>query len=647
MNNYAQKRGKVMNIQMQVSGLIMLICLLYFVLRQKTVGLYTEKVFLRILIISMLCVSFDIISVIAIHFSALLGDGIVKFICKTYIVTLVCVTFSGLYYVFADIYGESYYRKAVLKYNYFAGFSCLLIYLLPIEYVCEGRVVYTQGPSVLVTYIVALALMSVTLYYVTAFRSRMNHRRARAVTFWMLAWFIAALIQFFNNEVLLVGFASCLGMMILFISLENPEANVDRATGCFNSHALLAYIKQCYLRNQQFSALLISLSYTVKNDEEFDYIEQFLKSLSYFLEEKQEIKVFRNVEQELTILADDIKNIQEVVHAIENEFLVAYQKEEEQNIYLLRYLVLEDSQMLRSADEMFPIFEYYKKKDAGLSEQQLLIIDADNIMEYIEKEAIREQISEALQEDRIIVYFQPIYSVKEQKFISAEALVRIVEKDGSIMPPGKFIPVAEETGLIGKLGERVFEKTCAFIQNHKIEELGVSYIEINLSVVQCQNRNLAEKFITIIERYQVSPANIMLEITETASVHAKKILLKNMEILMKYGISFALDDFGNGNSNLDYLIDMPVEILKLDQNMTKAYFNKMKAKYVVDAMKAMVHDMGLKIVAEGVETKEQLEVMEELGIDYIQGYYFSKPLPAEQYLEFLTKQRQECREGQR
>lgn len=628
-----------MNILMQISGLIMLMCLLYFFLRQKTVGLYTEKVFFRTLIISTLCVSFDILSVIAIHFSELLGDGVVKFICKTYIVTLVCVAFSGLYYVFADIYGERHYRQAALKYNYFTGIACLLIYLLPIEYVRDGAVVYTQGPSVLLTYASAVFLMGVTLWYVIIFRAKMHHRRARAVTFWMLSWFLAAMIQFLNNELLLVGFASALGMMILFISLENPEANVDRVTGCFNSHALLAYVKQCYLLNQDFSAVLVSLSYTVKNDEEFEYIEQFLKKLTYFLEKKPGIKVFRNVEQELTILADNVTRIQEIVAEIENDFLLAYRSEEEKSIYLLRYLILENSQMLRSADEMFPIFEYYKKKDTGLLEQQLMVLDADSIMAYIEKEAISDQISEALQDDRVVVYFQPIYSVKEQKFVSAEALVRIKEKDGTIIPPAKFIPVAEETGLIAKLGERVFEKTCEFIRDYKITNMGVEYIEINLSVVQCQNRNLAERFVKIIEQYQISPSSIMLEITETASVHAKKILLKNMERLMNYGVSFALDDFGNGNSNLDYLIDMPVDILKLDQNMTKAYFNKMKAKYVVDAMNSMVHDMGLKIVAEGIETKEQLEAMEELGIDYIQGYYFSEPLPVELYLEFLTQQK--------
>jgi len=628
-----------MNIQMQTGGLIILLCLLYFVLRKKTVGLYTEKVFLGTLFITIMCLSLDILSVIAIHSSAVLGDTIVKFICKTYIVTQVGVAFSGLYYVFADIYGESQYRHKVRKYAIIAVIAAILIYVLPISYVCEGRVVYTEGPSVLMTYAASLLFIGLTIYYVAIFRGRMNDRRVAAVTFWMFAWILAAVVQFLNNQLLLVGFASSMGMMILFFALENPETNVDRVTGCFNSHALLAYVKQCYLRGQKFSALLITMSNTVKNDEEYEYIEQFLKSLAVYLEKVPSIKVFRNVEQELTILAECVDDIQNVVRSVEESFLLAYQKEEEQNLYLLRYLMLEDSQLLRSADEIFPMFQYYKKKDAGVLEQQMFVIDADTVAEYIEKDIISDKISQALQEDRVVVYYQPIYSVKESHFVSAEALVRILEEDGSIMPPAQFISVAEETGLIGKLGERVFEKTCEFIRDYKIEEFGLKYIEINLSVVQCQDRSLARRFIEIMEYYHVAPSKINLEITETASVHAKKILLKNMEALMKYGVSFTLDDFGNGNSNLDYLIDMPVDILKLDQNMTKAYFNKMKAKYVVDAMNSMVHGMGLKIVAEGIETDEQLQAMERLGIDYIQGYYFSKPLSMEHFLEFCCKNR--------
>ena len=625
-----------MNIQMQICGLIILLCLLYFVIRQKTVGLYTEKVFLWTLLITIVCVSFDIISVVAIHKSAYLGELIVKLICKTYIVTLVWVAFSGLHYVLADIYGENKYEKAVHKPLTLAGLISIFIYVLPIEYVCDGSVVYTQGPSVLLTYFGALLFIVWTVYCVIRFREKMNRRRIAAVSFWMFAWLMAAATQFLNNQLLLVGFASSLGMMILFLVLENPEANVDRSTGCFNSHALLAYIKQCYTREQRFSAILISLSYSAKNDDEYEYMELFFKSLAAFLDKIPNTKVFRNVEQELTVITDDMSAVNEIVRDVEEKFLLAYKLEEEQKLYLLRYIILEDSRLLQNVDEMFPILQYYKKKDAGISEQQIIVIGEDAVTEYTTKDEISQQIALALQEDRVVVYFQPIYSVKEERFVSAEALARIVEKDGSILPPAQFIPVAEETGMIGKLGERVFEKTCEFISKYNLEDYGIEYIEINLSVVQCQNRDLAEKFIQIIKNYQIDPSKINLEITETASVQTKKILLRNMETLMAYGVKFALDDFGNGNSNLDYLIDMPVDILKLDQTMTKAYFNKMKARFVVDAMNSMVHDMGLKIVAEGIETQEQLQAMEELGIDYIQGYYFSRPLPESSFVEFLV-----------
>jgi EAL domain-containing protein (putative c-di-GMP-specific phosphodiesterase class I) len=228
-----------------------------------------------------------------------------------------------------------------------------------------------------------------------------------------------------------------------------------------------------------------------------------------------------------------------------------------------------------------------------------------------------------------------MYSFAEKSFVSAEALVRIRSRDGSIIPPGIFIPIAEESGIIGSLGERVFEKTCQFLQESRITELGVHYIEVNLSVVQCEQRDLAERYIRIMKKYNVNPHNINLEITETGSVQTKKILIANMKKLIEYGVSFSLDDFGNGQSNLDYIIDMPVSIMKLDMNMTRNYFKSVKAERVMCAAIEMAHDIELKVVAEGVETEGQLNEMDRLKIDYIQGYYFSKPLPVDEYVRFM------------
>ena len=163
------------------------------------------------------------------------------------------------------------------------------------------------------------------------------------------------------------------------------------------------------------------------------------------------------------------------------------------------------------------------------------------------------------------------------------------------------------------------------------------YMEINLSVIQCEMRDLADRFIRIMEHYKIDPWLINLEITETGSVQTKMYLMKNMKQLIDYGVSFSLDDFGNGQSNLDYMIDMPISIVKLDMNMTAVYFKDLKARFVVLATIRMAHEMDLMIVAEGIETEEQVKEMQAQGIDFIQGYYFSRPLPEDEFVAFMKE----------
>ncbi len=181
------------------------------------------------------------------------------------------------------------------------------------------------------------------------------------------------------------------------------------------------------------------------------------------------------------------------------------------------------------------------------------------------------------------------------------------------------------------------EKVCRMIKERNIQQYGLHYLEINLSVVQCAYEQLAEEFIHIMEKYEISTEQINLEITESVSLDAKSVLLNNMEKLMAYGVRFSLDDFGTGQSNLNYIVDMPVDIVKFDKDMTTAYFESPKAKYVMDNAISMIHGMNLEIVSEGIETKEQYHTMKELGISYIQGYYFSKPLAEDDFWNFICE----------
>ena len=234
------------------------------------------------------------------------------------------------------------------------------------------------------------------------------------------------------------------------------------------------------------------------------------------------------------------------------------------------------------------------------------------------------------------VFYQPIYSTISKTFESAEALVRIRKEDGSLVMPGGFIEVAEKRGSIIPLGAEVFEAVCKFIEERNLEKMGMHYIEVNLSAVQCGYKNLAKELIETMERHHVNPQCINLEITESASMGNDKIFMDNMYALKKYGVSFSLDDFGTGQSNLNYIVAMPVDIVKFDRGMTLSYFENAKAKYVMNAAMTMIRGLNLQIVSEGIETEEQLKIMEELGIQYIQGYYFSKPLPENKFIEFIV-----------
>ena len=188
---------------------------------------------------------------------------------------------------------------------------------------------------------------------------------------------------------------------------------------------------------------------------------------------------------------------------------------------------------------------------------------------------------------------------------------------------------------INKLDEIVFEKVCKFIADNDMDELGLDYIETNLSEVQLADENLANRYLEIINKYGVDHKYINLEITESAEADRTSSIQKNLTHFINNGISLSLDDYGTGYSNLSYVATMPVKIIKFDKIMTDEYFSGSKAKFVMDYSIRMFKAMDLKVVSEGVETKNQLKALSLLGVDFIQGYYFSRPIPMDEFIVFV------------
>ena len=620
-----------MNIQVQVCGLIIILLLYCFYMSSNTLKLYTEKVFHEAMCMSMISLVLDILSVVVIQYRSVLPLFLVESVCKIYIITLVWVAMYALVYVLTDLYSEERHMQKAKVIKRIALVQGIIIYAFSIGIYAEGRVVYTYGNAVLAVYAMVAAYILSTLIIIGVRFKQLNKRRAFAVGLWMFVYICAAMIQFMNNELLLVGFADAIGVLILFGVMENPEANLDRKIGCFNSYALSEYSTNCFEKEKVFSVLEVSFDSLDYLEEHGVILDQLFRNIVDILNSVTKGKVFKDINSNIVVISDDAENLQTTAEILISKFTTDKMLSQNMNVILIK-----NNTSFISMDEMVRFFTFLRQGEAKEYEG-VLVVEEKMITRFLEKYIIAEKITEALDQERVEVFLQPIYSNLEGSFTSAEALVRIREEDGSLLSPGVFIPVAEDNGQIVELGERVFKLVCQFIKENDMDELGIHYIEVNLSVIQCQMTNLAERLIAIIEEYQINPARINLEITETKAISARNTLLNNMETLIDYGFSFSLDDFGKGESNLMYVVEMPVAIVKLDYDMSKAYFHTGKAKHVVKAVVDMAHGLNLKLVAEGIEKIEELTAMNKEGIDYIQGYYYSRPIPVNEFISFMRQ----------
>ena len=277
--------------------------------------------------------------------------------------------------------------------------------------------------------------------------------------------------------------------------------------------------------------------------------------------------------------------------------------------------------------------------DLDLAQTDGKIVSASSITETKEftmKKEMSTIIDRALSNHYFSVFYQPIYDTNTGRFTSAEALLRLRDPKYGYISPSLFIPIAEKSGAIHAIGSFVFEEVIKFIASPDFAPLGVDYIEINLSVMQCLRSDLADEIISMCKKYNVDPARLNLEITETASGYSQSKLYGNIQTLAENGYSFSLDDFGTGYSNLMRIASLPLDIVKLDRvfvQMEESGGHHVIIKNLIEMLK----NMNLKVLVEGIETEEMVDSFRQMGVDEIQGFYFSRPLTKTAYIRFMKE----------
>lgn len=630
----------VLNIQFQVAGLVLVILVGALLLNEKTLRLYTESVFVILLCTVLVCISLDIASIFALNFEEELGASFVYLICKLYLCSIVCVAYMLLMYTLTEVHRRKRQMRKVMFYHSIPLVAdVILVAVLPIYEHIQEKQVYTYGASVQITYLFALIYLGDSLYYTIAYRNRTTRQRRESVWFLLGAWTLTALIQMLHNEFLLVGFAMAVAMVFMYMKLENPENNLDKITDSFNSYAYFRYLQKLSGMDKDFSMITISIEGMRFINENFGVRNGnvVLKQIADYLSEIKGCKVFRTSESEFILIFEDSLLVENAADCIMRRFEEPWNIKEV-NFNLQVYITyLPSRYVVNSADEITEVLHYFMVECKKRGKGTLIRIDEAEIEQKRKVGDAERALRWALENDQIQIYYQPIYSIKDGNFNSLEALVRIVDRNNNFMMPDMFIPIAEQNGLILELGMAVFKQVCRFMKTAHLEEHGIEYVEVNLSVIQCMQDDLSKQLLDVMALYDIEPYKINFEITETAAANSESTLLHNMKELLKVGSAFSLDDYGSGYSNLSYVVGLPFQIIKLDKNMVWSYFTSEKAEIAMKYAISMVKEIGLKIVAEGVETKEQYSVMKDLGVDYIQGFYFSKPLPQREVIEFLDK----------
>ena len=254
----------------------------------------------------------------------------------------------------------------------------------------------------------------------------------------------------------------------------------------------------------------------------------------------------------------------------------------------------------------------------------------------MDEQSITDCMETALEEKQFLVYLQPKYNIKNRKIYGAEALVRWIHPEKGFMSPSQFIPLFEKNGFVYKLDRYVWEETCRLIRSWLDRGITAVPVSVNVSRYDFYDPTLPEVIFELLKKYRLEPSMLHLEITESAYTEDPDEIIAMVQKLRRLGFIIEMDDFGTGYSSLNMLSQLPIDILKLDMKFIQNEGSKSRGKNILSFVISLARWMNLTVNAEGVETEEQVERLKVMDCNYVQGFYFARPMPSWQFTDLLT-----------
>jgi diguanylate cyclase (GGDEF)-like protein len=501
---------------------------------------------------------------------------------------------------------------------------------------------FTYGKGFFLTYLFP-ALYMLAIFFIILIKRRKTERILQLI---LLSFPIISLImlgiQLLFPGIILSGSAATSALLIVYLYLQNKQIVIDDLTGFQNRKAFLKVLEINVKRKWEMDIILISLDGFKMVNDKFGQLngDNFLKTVSQYLKKVVPIKsVYRFSGDEFIIILDKDIHIQavDVVKAIRKRFDDHWDCGILQCMLSVSIAVVRFPDNADTVETIITLLEYCIVLSKKNGNGKTIYPDAETVGKMIRKKQIIDLMKRGLTQDIFEVHYQPIYSMKEKRFTTAEALLRLSDSELGAISPAEFIPFAEEAGLIVDIGFLVLDKVCRFIRELDDKGVEIETISVNISTIQLDSEGFVNNLLEIINRNRVSPYKLSLEITERIFVENFKYMSAMIRKINEYGIQFYLDDFGTGYSNIINVVKLPLKFIKIDKSILYESVANKKSFSLLDGLSRTFSEIGMKVVVEGVETLEHSMLAEQINADYIQGFLFARPMPAAEAIHYLGR----------
>ena len=619
-----------------MSFIVIFVLLLYFH-EKRTVVNTRMRLYSSCLWLSMLSIVLNAVCVILIDHSDRVPYWLNMLLNSSYFMLTVLVCSLICTYMFIKMLEHVYDKKCLRR--AFRGLTAVnVIYLAALLYNVKSGIIfyfdqtglYHRGRWNSLGY--GAMAVEIVMLYLCFFKNRpsVNQSIVKIIATLPPIILLLGVFQVTYPQLLMNGTAMAIADLILFISFQSREFKLDHLTTAGNRESFYENISLRMAGGQQFQIILLALrkfdivnkNYGHKKGDEFLYtIATQLRRLI----RGAEIFRFGNVEFALIVPYKSAEDSAQNYEAVKNRCREGWTVEDVHTHIRTAFMYMDYLGQHCTPSQLMDYIEFGISKSKEMPNHDVHFTETVR-KEYEEEKKILEIMQMSVEQRRFRVWYQPVSHV-EGGFYSAEALLRLDDYDGNPVPPSKFIPIAEESGMIDDLSWIVLEEVCELLE--KNPQSRIRSISINLSMQQFADIGLEKRILDCLERHHLTAARLKIEVTERVLLHDMAYMKNVMYNMNRAGIGFYLDDFGTGYSNLASVLEFPFENVKLDRSLLIGFPGNPDSEMLVKTLIELFHSMGESVVVEGIEDEAQAELLKVLGADRIQGYYYSKPLPEE------------------